>query len=90
MTTPQSDLRRKAYLLAKELGLARQGRIDFSNAMLPNVPEHDSWEQLSDEQLGRVLDGLHGFVLLNYLRNQGSATAEARTSARAPRSAAES
>lgn len=69
MTTEQSDLRRKAYMLAKELGLDRQARIELSNVILPNAPEHDSWQDLTDEQLGRILDAMHGYAFIRHLRD---------------------
>jgi hypothetical protein len=58
-------MRRKAYALAKDFGLDRQDRISLSNMILQM--DHDSWDHLSDTQLGRVLDALEGYRLVKYL-----------------------
>lgn len=67
MTTTQTGLRRLAYQRAKEIGLDRQDRISLSNKVLEY--DHDSWDHLSDTQLGRVVDAMQGFLLILYLLN---------------------
>jgi hypothetical protein len=66
----QSDIRRKAYALAKEIGLDRQDRHALSNMILCN--DHDSWRHISDTQLARVLDAMEGFALVTYLLTENS------------------
>ena len=60
-------MRRKAYALAKQIGFDQQDRISFSNLIV--CFDHDSWNELSDVQLARVLDGLEGFLLVTYILN---------------------
>jgi len=60
-------MRRKAYALAKQIGLDRQDRISLSNMIL--CYDHDSWRHISDVQLARVLDAMEGFALVTYLLN---------------------
>jgi hypothetical protein len=54
-------------MLAKRIGFDQQDRISFSNMIL--CLDHDSWTELSDAQLARVLDGIEGFLLVTYLLN---------------------
>lgn len=63
----QGDMRKCAYAKAKEFGLDRQDRISLSN--LITGYDHDSWNELSDVQLGRVLDALKGYEAVAYLLN---------------------
>lgn len=58
-------MRRKAYALAKQIGLDRQDRISLSNMV--TCFDHDSWRELSDVQLSRVLDAMSGHQLIAYL-----------------------
>lgn len=64
--TPRS---RKAFVLAKELDLTRSEREEFATEILQR--DVDSWSDLDDEEIGRVLDGLHGaqaFIQLMQMR----------------------
>lgn len=65
MTDRQTGIRKKAYVLASEIGLDRQDRISLSN-MVTGF-DHDSWDHLSDVQLARVVDALEGYRLVSYL-----------------------
>lgn len=56
---------RKAFSLAKELGLSDEGRIDLATMLLP-VPV-TSWRGLDDEEVGRLLDAMMGYVFCREL-----------------------
>ncbi len=78
---PQSDALKKAMLLARnEVNLSDDERQEFASEIV--LRDVSSWSDLSDEELGRVLDALRGFQLvvqLKYMRPQGSRTAAVRT-----------
>lgn len=62
----QSDRRRKAYALATDIGLTRDERIALAQIVIFNE-EITSWRQLSDGQMGRLLDALEGYVYVNHM-----------------------
>lgn len=66
---PQSPQRRKLYLLAKTtIGLTDEERIDLAQFLLRR--DITSWKQLSDEQVGRMLDACEGYQLIDELKRQ--------------------
>ena len=69
MAEPQSDLRRKAYTVAKEIGLTRTQRIELSNLVM--TYDHASWSELSEEDLARVVDAMCGYVFITYVIQPG-------------------
>lgn len=69
MAEPQSDLRRKAYTVAKEINLTRSQRIELSNLVLPF--DHASWSEIADEDLARVVDAMCGYVFITYVIQPG-------------------
>lgn len=69
--------RKKAFALADELGLSRADRIELAQTLLWR--DLDSWQHLSDEQVGRLLDAMEGWVLISHLL-QTSPVREAKRS----------
>ena len=55
--------RRKAFSLAKRLGMSRDERIELAQMLLADEAI-ESWSDLTDPQALRLLDGLEGFVLI--------------------------
>lgn len=55
--------RRKAYALARELGMDREERIELAQVLLANE-DIESWGDLSDGDYCRLLDGMEGFVFI--------------------------
>jgi len=51
--------RRKLFVLADEIGLTRDERIELARVMLWR--DIVSWKSLSDSQVDRMLDALEGF-----------------------------
>ena len=54
--------RRKAYMVAKQIGLKDEERIDLAGYILRR--DITSWTQLDDDQIIRMLDALEGFELI--------------------------
>lgn len=65
---PQSDRRRKLFLLAAEIGLSRGERIELSQYILRR--DITSWKQLDETQVCRMLDALEGHQLIVELVRQ--------------------
>ncbi len=57
--------RNKMYLLAMEIGLTRDDRIDLAQYILRR--DITSWKDLTDEQVLRILDALEGYQLVHHL-----------------------
>lgn len=57
--------RRKAYLLAKELGLTDADRMELAQYILRR--DVTTWKGLDEEQLERLLDAMSGFQLICHL-----------------------
>lgn len=64
----QSPQRRKLYLLATEIGLSREERVELSRYLLRR--DITSWQTLSEEQVMRMLDALEGYHLVGTLLAQ--------------------
>jgi hypothetical protein len=60
--------RRKIHVLAKELGMSDDDRIEFARALLWR--DITSWSQLNDDQVYRLLDALEGARLVIELYRQ--------------------
>jgi hypothetical protein len=58
---PQSPQRKKLYLLADEIGLTREERIEWASFAMRR--DLTSWKQLDEDQVLRMLDQLEGFQL---------------------------
>jgi hypothetical protein len=56
----------KAFVLAREVGLTRDDRIDLAR-VVTGREEVGSWSHLSDVEVERVLDSLAGFVFVSWL-----------------------
>lgn len=69
MTVTEPDTvearRRKLHMVAKEIGLSRDDRIELSQYILRR--DITSWKQLDDDQVVRMLDALEGFALVTWL-----------------------
>ena len=57
--------RRKLHVLADEIGLTREERIELSRALLWR--DITSWSQLDDAQVVRMLDALEGYSKIDWL-----------------------
>lgn len=57
--------RRKLFVIADEIGLLRQERIELAEAILWR--DVGSWSVLTDEQVGRLLDALEGYQKVRWL-----------------------
>lgn len=80
MTTRPGSLearRRKLWVLADELELTRDERMEITRALLWR--DITSWKQLSEDQVNRLLDALEGahLVLVTY-RDRFVATSGAK------------
>jgi hypothetical protein len=65
---PQSAARKKAFILAREIGLTTEERQDFASMMLPGHKEGiDTWSDVTDEEILRLLDGMSGYIYLREL-----------------------
>ena len=62
---PQSLRRRKLFLVAKEIGLTRDERIELAQYLLRR--DITSWKQLDEEQVLRLLDAIEGYSLIRQL-----------------------
>lgn len=60
--------RRKAYLLAREIGLSRDDRLHLAEYLLRR--DVTTWEGLDDEQISRLLDGMESHMLILELYRQ--------------------
>lgn len=58
--------RKKVHALARTLGLSRDDRMDFAQMLLWR--DISSWNELTGEQIDRLLDALEGYVLVAYLK----------------------
>lgn len=65
MDKGEDDRRRKAYTLAKEIGLSRDERMALAEYVLRR--DITSWKQLSDSQMSRLLDSMEGFTYVHSL-----------------------
>jgi len=61
--------RRKCFHYALELGLTRQDRIEFAETLLWR--DVGSWKNLTDDEVGRLLDGFESFLLLSQIAYDG-------------------
>lgn len=52
-------------VLAKEIGLEREDRMELAKAILWR--DITSWRQLDDEQVVRMLDALEGYEKIRWL-----------------------
>lgn len=57
--------RRKAHMLAKEIGLSDEDRRDLASMLLRRTVS--SWKQLDEDQYIRILDALEGYELISHL-----------------------
>ena len=57
--------RRKLWVLAKEIGLTTDERIEWTQYLLRR--DITSWVGLPDDQVSRLLDGLESYQLLTCL-----------------------
>ncbi len=57
--------RRKAYMLAAEIGLSPEERHELATIIVRR--DITSWKQLSDVQVGRILDALDGYEKVSAL-----------------------
>ena len=63
--------RRKLFVLAGEIGLTRDERIELSRSILWR--DIISWKHLSEAQVGRMLDALEGYEKIAWtLRNRAT------------------
>ena len=60
--------RRKAYMVAKQIGLTDEQRMALAETILRR--DITSWKQLDDDQIVRMLDALEGYELIVELRRQ--------------------
>lgn len=59
----QSPALRKAMLIARnEIGLSRQERLELVEQRVTFGRPVASWNELTEEELGRLLDALEGFL----------------------------
>ena len=61
----QTPLERKLFLMADEIGLTRNERIELAQILLRR--DITSWKNLTDEQVLRLADALEGFQLVTTL-----------------------
>lgn len=61
------SLRRFAFHLASMLELTRDDRLELASYLLGR--DIDSWRILADEDWRRVVDALHGYLLVRHLRS---------------------
>jgi len=62
---PQSPQLKKLFLLADEIGLTREERIEYAQFLLRR--DVVSWAQLEHSQVLRLLDGLESYQLVTAL-----------------------
>ena len=72
MTVTEPDTvearRRKLHMVAKEIGLSRDDRIELSQYILRR--DITSWTELDEAQMTRMLDALEGYGLICHLKDQ--------------------
>jgi hypothetical protein len=56
--------RRKLFVLADQIGLTRDERIEIARVILWR--DVVSWKELDDQQVDRMLDVLEGFIVVNW------------------------
>lgn len=59
--------RRKLYAVAREHGLSREDRLDLAEKFL--WCDVESWKDLNDAQISRLLDGFEVHELLSHLKD---------------------
>lgn len=72
--------RRKLMMVARELGLTREERMELASYILRR--DIITWKKLSDERVLRLLDALEGYELIRdllLLRTDPSSPAEGET-----------
>jgi hypothetical protein len=76
MIDEREKKRRKLYLMAREVGLDRQDRLDLAEKLLWR--DIETWKDLSEPEIGRLLDAMEGFELIQFLRaeSQGGVRGE--------------
>lgn len=62
---PQSPQRKKMYLMAKEIGLTREERIELARYLLRR--DVSSCSDLDEDQVLRMLDAMEGYHLISTL-----------------------
>jgi hypothetical protein len=64
----QTYLAKKAYTIAKQIGLTDEDRRDLA-LMVPGVDPDTggSWKALSDYEFARIVDMLEGYLLVAHL-----------------------
>ncbi|MBT8241664.1 MAG: hypothetical protein KJN63_10595 [Acidimicrobiia bacterium] len=68
---PQSPRRRKLHLLATEIGMTRDERIDLACYLLRR--DITTWKTLDEDQVCRLLDAIEGWALIEeMIRQRGS------------------
>lgn len=63
--SPELARRRKLYMLAKEIGLSREDRLDLAEQVL--YRDVESWKSLDDGDVLRLLDTISGYILITHL-----------------------
>lgn len=62
---PIVSRRRKAFMLAKDIGLSDEERHELATIILRR--DITSWGQLNEAQLERLLDALEGYEKISHL-----------------------
>lgn len=62
---PDVRRKRKLWMLAKELGMNHDERIELTQYLLRR--DVTSWDQLTDDQVVRLLDAVEGYQLIRDL-----------------------
>lgn len=65
MTDTFEAKRRKAHMLADELGFTRADRLELAEILLRR--DVSSWKQLDESQYDRLLDAFEGWGLIGHL-----------------------
>ena len=60
--------RRKLFVVADQLHLSREERIDLASMILRR--HVSTWKELSDGQVVRLLDAMEGYALISFWRTQ--------------------
>lgn len=55
--------RRKVYMLAKQLRMSRQDRLEFAECLLWR--DVSSWSKLDDSEIQRLLDAFEGYAMIS-------------------------
>lgn len=64
----QSTTRKQAYAMASDLGLSRADRLELAEMLLKT--DVTSWRNLTEQQISRITDCLHGWVFVTALLEQ--------------------